>query len=104
MTLQGQAQPSQVGVIQLANFINPAGLQNTGNNLGIQTQASGAPITGQPTQNGLGSINQGYLESSNVSVVDEMVDMIATQRAYELGAEAAKGVDQMLNYLTQATS
>jgi len=104
VTLQGQAQPSQIGVIQLANFINPAGLQNTGNNLAIQTQASGAPITGQPTQNGLGSVAQGYLEGSNVSVVDEMIDMIATQRAYELNTEAAKGVDQMLNYLTQTTS
>jgi flagellar basal-body rod protein FlgG len=104
VTLQGQAQPSQVGVIQLANFVNPAGLQNTGNNLAIQTQASGAPITGQPTQNGLGSVAQGYLESSNVSVVDEMIDMIATQRAYELNTEAAKGVDQMLNYLTQANA
>jgi flagellar basal-body rod protein FlgG len=104
VTLQNQAQPSQVGVIQLANFVNPAGLQNIGNNLAIQTQASGAPITGQPMQNGLGTIAQGYLEGSNVSVVDEMIDMIATQRAYELNTEAAKGVDQMLNYLTQATS
>jgi len=104
VTLQGQSQPSQVGLIQLANFINPAGLQNTGNNLAIQTQASGSAITGQPTQNGLGSVAQGYLEGSNVSVVDEMIDMIATQRAYELNTEAAKGVDQMLNYLTQATS
>jgi flagellar basal-body rod protein FlgG len=104
VTLAGQAQPSQVGVLQLANFINPAGLQNTGNNLATQTQASGSPVTGQPTQNGLGSIAQGYLEGSNVSVVDEMIDMIATQRAYELNTEAAKGVDQMLNYLTQATS
>ena len=104
VTLQGQTQPSQVGLIQLANFINPAGLQNLGNNLATQTEASGAAITGQPTQNGLGSIAQGYLESSNVSVVDEMIDMIATQRAYELNTEAAKGVDQMLNYLTQATS
>jgi flagellar basal-body rod protein FlgG len=89
VTLQGQAQPSQVGLVQLANFINPAGLQNMGNNLATQTQASGAAITGQPTQNGLGSVAQGYLEGSNVSVVDEMIDMIATQRAYELNTEAA---------------
>ncbi|MBV9551551.1 MAG: flagellar basal-body rod protein FlgG [Alphaproteobacteria bacterium] len=102
--LQGQANPSQAGLIQLANFIDPAGLQNVGGNLALQTQASGAPITGQPSQNGLGSIAQGYLEGSNVSVVDEMIDMIATQRAYELNTEAAKGVDQMLNYLTQATA
>jgi flagellar basal-body rod protein FlgG len=102
--LQGQPNPSQVGAIQLANFVNPAGLQNMGGNLAIQTQASGAPITGQPTQNGLGSVAQGYLEGSNVSVVDEMIDMIATQRAYELNTQAAKGVDQMLNYLIQAAS
>lgn len=104
VTQQNQSQPSQVGVIQLASFVNPAGLQNMGNNLATQTQASGSPSTGQPTQNGLGSVAQGYLEGSNVSVVDEMIDMIATQRAYELNTEAAKGVDQMLNYLTQATS
>jgi flagellar basal-body rod protein FlgG len=99
--LQGQAQPSQIGVLQLANFINPAGLQNIGDNLAIQTQASGAPVTGQPSQNGIGTVAQGYLEGSNVSVVDEMIDMIATQRAYELNTEAAKNVDQMLSYLTQ---
>jgi flagellar basal-body rod protein FlgG len=100
--IQNQPNPSQVGLIQLANFINPAGLQNMGGNLSLQTQASGAPIVGQPTQNGLGSVAQGYLEGSNVSVVDEMIDMIATQRAYELNTQAAKGVDQMLNYLIQA--
>jgi flagellar basal-body rod protein FlgG len=88
-------------LIQLASFINPAGLQNSGNNLAIETQASGAPITGQPSQNGLGTVAQGYLEGSNVSVVDEMIDMIATQRAYELNTQAAKNVDQMLGYLAQ---
>jgi flagellar basal-body rod protein FlgG len=102
--IQGQAQPSQIGIMQLANFINPAGLQNIGNNLAIQTQASGAPVTGQPSQNGIGTVAQGYVEGSNVSVVDEMIDMIATQRAYELNTEAAKNVDQMLNYLTQVNS
>jgi flagellar basal-body rod protein FlgG len=85
-------------------FHQPGRPAELGNNLATQTQASGAAITGQPTQNGLGSVAQGYLEGSNVSVVDEMIDMIATQRAYELNTEAAKGVDQMLNYLTQATS
>jgi flagellar basal-body rod protein FlgG len=99
--IQNQSNPSQVGVIQLANFVNPAGLQNMGDNLATQTQASGAPITGQPSQNGLGTVAQGYLEGSNVSVVDEMIDMIATQRAYELNTQAAKNVDQMLSYLTQ---
>jgi flagellar basal-body rod protein FlgG len=99
--IQGQAQPSQVGAIQLANFINPAGLQFTGNNLAIQTQSSGAPTTGQPSQNGLGTVAQGYLEGSNVSVVDQMIDMIATQRAYELDTQAAQNVNQMLRYLSQ---
>jgi flagellar basal-body rod protein FlgG len=102
--IQGQTNPSQVGLIQLANFVNPAGLQNMGSNLAIQTQASGSPITGTPTQNGLGSIAQGYLEGSNVSVVDEMIDMIATQRAYELNTQAAKNVDEMLGYLTQTAA
>jgi flagellar basal-body rod protein FlgG len=102
--IQGQTNPSQVGLIQLANFVNPAGLQNMGSNLATQTQASGTPITGTPTQNGLGSMAQGYLEGSNVSVVDEMIDMIATQRAYELNTQAAKSVDNMLGYLTQTAS
>jgi flagellar basal-body rod protein FlgG len=99
--IQGQAQPSQVGSLQLANFVNPDGLQPIGNNLALQTQASGAPTTGQPSLNGLGTVAQGYLEGSNVSVVDEMIDMIAAQRAYELDTQAAKNVDQMLSYLTQ---
>jgi flagellar basal-body rod protein FlgG len=102
--LQNQANPSQIGLIQLANFVNPAGLQNVGNNLAVETQASGTPITGQPSQNGLGTVAQGYLEGSNVSVVDEMIDMIATQRAYELNTQAAKNVDQMLGYLTQVNT
>jgi flagellar basal-body rod protein FlgG len=99
--LQNQSNPSQIGIIQLANFVNPSGLQNIGNNLALETQASGTPTTGQPSQNGLGTLAQGYLEGSNVSVVDEMIDMIATQRAYELNTQAAKNVDQMLGYLTQ---
>jgi flagellar basal-body rod protein FlgG len=99
--IQGQAQPSQIGTIQLANFINPDGLQFTGNNLAVQTQASGAPTTGQPSQNGLGTTAQGYLEGSNVSVVDEMIDMIAAQRAYELDTQAAQNVNQMMGYLSQ---
>lgn len=102
--LPNQPNPSQAGLIQLANFINPAGLQNMGDNLATETEASGAPITGQPTQNGLGSVAQGYLEGSNVSVVDEMIDMISTQRAYELDTEAAKNVDNMLGYLGQTGS
>jgi flagellar basal-body rod protein FlgG len=100
--IAGQTNAQNVGQIQLANFVNAAGLQNIGNNLATQTQASGNPIPGQPTFNGLGSLAQGYLEGSNVQVVDEMIDMIATQRAYELQTQAAKSVDGMLSSLTQA--
>ncbi|MBU2738003.1 MULTISPECIES: flagellar basal-body rod protein FlgG [Acidithiobacillus] len=101
VVLPGQAQPQQVGTVQLANFINPTGLQSIGDNLYLQTGSSGAPQTGQPTLNGLGSVQQGYLESSNVNVVSELVDMIATQRAYEINSKAVSTSDSMLGYLTQ---
>ncbi|MCE5388224.1 MAG: flagellar basal-body rod protein FlgG [Acidithiobacillus sp.] len=98
VVLPGQAQPQQVGTIQLANFINPTGLQSIGDNLYLQTGSSGAPQTGQPTLNGLGAVQQGYLESSNVNVVSELVDMIATQRAYEINSKAVSTSDTMLGY------
>lgn len=79
----GQTTPTQLGQIQLAFFANPAGLKAIGQNLFQQTVSSGTPTLGTPGINGLGTINQGYLEMSNVSVVQEMVDMIAAQRAYE---------------------
>ncbi|MFA7496247.1 MAG: flagellar basal-body rod protein FlgG [Acidithiobacillus sp.] len=101
VVLPGQAQPQQVGTMQLANFINPTGLQSIGDNLYLQTGSSGAPQTGQPTLNGLGSLQQGYLESSNVNVVSEMVDMISTQRAYEINSKAISTSDSMLGYLLQ---
>ena len=101
VVLPGQAQPQQVGTIQLANFINPTGLQSIGDNLYLQTGSSGAPKTGQPTLNGLGSVQQGYLESSNVNVVSELVNMISTQRAYEINSKAVSTSDSMLQYLTQ---
>jgi flagellar basal-body rod protein FlgG len=100
--LAGQSTAQSVGSLQLVNFVNPAGLENIGQNLAVQTQASGNPIPGQPTFNGLGSVSQGYLESSNVQVVDEMIDMIATQRAYELDTQAAKSIDSMLGSLDSA--
>jgi flagellar basal-body rod protein FlgG len=99
VTLPGQAAPQQVGTIQLANFVNPTGLQSIGENLYLQTGSSGAPNTGQPTLNGLGSVQQGYLESSNVNVVAELVDMISTQRAYEVNSKAVQASDQMLQYV-----
>ena len=99
VTLPGQAAPQQVGALQLASFVNPTGLQSIGDNLYLQTGSSGAPNTGQPTLNGLGSVRQGYLESSNVNVVAELVDMISTQRAYEVNSKAVTASDQMLQYV-----
>jgi len=92
----GQTTPTQLGQIQLAFFANPAGLKAIGQNLFQQTVSSGTPTLGTPGINGLGTINQGYLEMSNVSVVQEMVDMIAAQRAYETNAKVIQTSDQML--------
>ncbi len=103
VTLAGQSAPTQIGQIQLANFINPAGLQPIGQNLLVQSAASGSPQTGSPGTNGLGSLSQGQLESSNVNVVEELVNMIQTQRAYEMNSKAINTVDQMLQYATQNT-
>ena len=94
--LPGQTQPSSVGNIELASFINPAGLNSIGRNLYIQSAASGDPTTGTPGQDNFGSIDQGYLEMSNVSVVDEMVNMITAQRAYETNSKTIQASDEML--------
>ena len=96
----GSATPTQVGSIQLADFINPSGLQAIGNNALLETAASGSPQTGTPGLNGLGSVEQGMLESSNVNVVEEMVNMIETQRAYEMNSKAIATADQMLQYVS----
>lgn len=92
---------TQVGNIQLADFINPAGLEAMGGNRFRETVASGAPLQGEPGQNGLGPIVQGALESSNVNVVEELVNMIETQRAYEMNSKVISTVDQMLQYIGQ---
>jgi len=97
--LPGQSAPTTVGTLQLADFINPAGLQNIGQNLLLATASSGTATTGTPGQNGLGTLQQGYTEASNVDVVEEMVDMIETQRAYEMNTKAVQTTDQMLQYL-----
>lgn len=97
----GSATPTQVGSLQLANFVNPGGLQAVGENLFAETAASGAPATGAPGANGLGVINQGFVETSNVNVVEEMVKMIEIQRAYEVNSKAITVSDQMLQRLTQ---
>lgn len=91
----GQSQPTQIGQIELARFVNPSGLEAIGQNLLVQTSASGDPITDIPGQNGLGTIDQGYLEMSNVDVVSEMVNMIVAQRSYEMNSKAIQTSDDM---------
>lgn len=92
---------SEVGNVQLADFINPSGLEAMGSNLFRETVASGAPNQSEPGQNGVGPIIQGALESSNVNVVEEMVNMIETQRAYEMNSKVISTVDQMLQFIGQ---
>ena len=100
VSLPGQAAPQQVGTLQLADFINPAGLQPNGNNLYLETASSGSPQAGQPGLNGLGTLAQGSLEGSNVNVVEQMVNMIETQRAYEMNSKAVAAADSMLQFLS----
>lgn len=101
ITQAGSATPTQAGSLQLVNFVNPAGLQSVGQNLYTETAASGTPNAGTPGTNGLGLINQGYVETSNVNVVEELVAMIQTQRAYEINSKAIQTSDQMLQKLSQ---
>ena len=96
----GSTSPTQLGSIQLADFINPTGLQAIGQNLFQESASSGAPTTGTPGLNGLGSVVQGALETSNVNVVEELVNMIETQRAYEMNSKAIQTTDRMLQYVT----
>ena len=98
--LAGQSAPTTVGSLQLADFVNPAGLQPRGENLLTESAASGTAQTSNPGQNGLGTLLQGSVESSNVNVVEEMVNMIETQRAYEMNTKAIQTTDQMLQYLS----
>jgi flagellar basal-body rod protein FlgG len=95
----GSSAITQVGTVQLADFINPAGLQPIGDNLFLESNASGSPQSGNPGLNGLGTVVQGYVESSNVNVVEELVSMIETQRAYEMNSRAISTTDQMLQYV-----
>lgn len=101
--LAGQAQPSQVGTIDLADFVNPAGLQPIGDNLFLESGSIGAPQTSTPGLNGVGNMQQGMLESSNVNVVEELVSMIETQRAYEMNSKAISATSSMLQTLNQNT-
>ena len=101
VVLPGQALPQTVGQLQIAGFINPAGLDPKGGNLFGETAASGPPTPGTAGTNGLGTLQQGFVETSNVNVVEELVQMIQTQRAYELNSKAIQTSDQMLQKLTQ---
>ena len=95
----GNATPTQVGTVQLADFVNVAGLQPIGQNLFLESASSGAAQTGTPGLNGLGRISQGSLEGSNINVVEELVNMIEAQRAYEMNSKAISAVDRMLQYV-----
>ncbi|KQW51905.1 MULTISPECIES: flagellar basal-body rod protein FlgG [unclassified Roseateles] len=101
VTLPGQTAPQTVGQVQLATFVNPAGLDPKGQNLFAETASSGTPNTGSPNNNGIGALQQGFVETSNVNVVEELVQMIQTQRAYELNSKAVQTSDQMLQKLAQ---
>ncbi|MCB1938761.1 MAG: flagellar basal-body rod protein FlgG [Rhodocyclaceae bacterium] len=97
----GQTSPTQIGTIQIATFVNPGGLQSAGENQFLETASSGTPTPNTPGSNGAGVLNQNYVETSNVNVAEELVQMITTQRAYELNSRAIQTSDQMLGRLTQ---
>jgi flagellar basal-body rod protein FlgG len=101
VTVPGSAAPTQIGTLQVATFLNPAGLESKGENLYVETAASGNPSTNTPGTNGAGMLTQGYTETSNVNVVEELVNMIQTQRAYEINSKAIQTSDQMLQRLSQ---
>ncbi len=100
-SIPGTTAPQNIGTIALASFINPAGLEPQGQNLFAESPASGQASTGTPGANGLGMLSQGFLESSNVNVVQELITMIQTQRAYEMNSKAIQTSDQMLQKLGQ---
>lgn len=101
VAIPGQTALQQVGTVELASFANPAGLKPMGESFALATPASGDPTVGAPGQNGIGKLIQGALESSNVNVVEELVNMIETQRAYEVNSKAISSVDGMMRFLTQ---
>ncbi|MEX3956062.1 flagellar basal-body rod protein FlgG [Trinickia sp. EG282A] len=101
ITVAGSTNTQNIGTLQLATFINPAGLESKGQNLFSETASSGTPNVTTPGLNGAGMVQQGYLEASNVNVVQELVNMIETQRAYEINSKAVQTSDQMLQTLSQ---
>jgi flagellar basal-body rod protein FlgG len=102
VTLEGQTDPQQLGQLEMATFINPAGLQAMGDNMYLESTASGNPVLGMPAQNGIGRLLQGYLENSNVNPVSEITDLIVAQRAYEMNTKVLTAADQMLQSLNQS--
>lgn len=101
-TVAGETDPVELGQLTLVNFVNPAGLEAMGDNLYRETAASGEPVEGVPGEDALGQLEQGALEGSNVQVVEEMVDMITVQRAYEMNAKMVSAADDMLKFVTQS--
>jgi flagellar basal-body rod protein FlgG len=101
VTTPGTVAPTQIGSLQLSNFVNPAGLESLGENLYAETGASGTAQASTPGTNGTGVLMQGFVETSNVNVVEEMVNMIQTQRAYEINSKAITTSDQMLQKISQ---
>jgi flagellar basal-body rod protein FlgG len=101
VTLAGQTDPQQIGQIEIASFINPAGLEGIGDNLFLETPASGTATTATPGSPGLGTLMQGYLELSNVNAVEEISSLIVAQRAYEMNARVITAADEMLQATTQ---
>ncbi|MGE5467348.1 MAG: flagellar basal-body rod protein FlgG [Ignavibacteria bacterium] len=101
ITQPGSAAATQIGTVQVVTFVNNGGLQSAGENLYLETASSGTPTPNTPGTNGAGLINQGYVETSNVNVAEELVQMIQTQRAYELNSKAIQTSDNMLGRLTQ---
>ena len=99
--LPGETEETQIGQIEIANFINPAGLHSMGDNLYLETGASGAPTIGIAGQDGFGAISHGFVEMSNVQLVEEMTDLITGQRAYEAGSKAITTSDEMLSIVNQ---
>ncbi len=99
--VSGTATPVALGTIQLSNFVNPAGLQARGDNLYIETASSGPPAVDNPNSNGMGKLRQGFSETSNVNITEELVNLITAQRAFEINSRAIQSSDQMLQKLTQ---
>lgn len=99
--LDAESQGTVIGELELARFGNPSGLKSIGGNLKLESAASGTPILGAPGTDGFGSIAQGFLENSNVSIMQEMINLIAGQRAYEINSKAVKAADEILQQTTQ---